>query len=159
MQDFLKNITSTSWWVGVVIVGIVINLVSSYLKPYLDEQMSKMSASKKALLDMKSQELKLLVLSIQNDKHTYIVESFNDLRHRNRALALFIMSVLLFALSQQLKANPALYTRPFNINLELLFSIVDTITMLMASICMMLGINHYKIANYITRALNQARKS
>lgn len=159
MQEFIKNLTSTSWWIGVVIVGIILNLVSSYLKPFLDDTMSKISSSKKALSEKQAEEWKSLVAAIKNDQHAYMVEAFRDLRHRNKALALFIMSILLFALSQQFKANPALYIWPFKINLEILFAIIDIGTMLIASFCMITGINHYKRAKEITRALNEAATS
>lgn len=36
MDEFAQNLTSPAWWVGVVVVGILINLVSAYAKPVLD---------------------------------------------------------------------------------------------------------------------------
>jgi hypothetical protein len=36
MADFTNNLTSISWWIGVVIVGILLNLVAIYLKSPID---------------------------------------------------------------------------------------------------------------------------
>lgn len=33
MNDFLNNLSSLGWWLGVVIVGLLINLVAAYLEP------------------------------------------------------------------------------------------------------------------------------
>jgi hypothetical protein len=43
MSELLKDLTSFHWWMGVVIVGIVINLASDYLKPRADKLLSSMS--------------------------------------------------------------------------------------------------------------------
>jgi hypothetical protein len=36
MIDFINNLTSISWWIGVVIVGILLNIASMYLKSPID---------------------------------------------------------------------------------------------------------------------------
>lgn len=40
MDELAHNLASPTWWVGVVIVGLLINLASAYLKPGLDYLMS-----------------------------------------------------------------------------------------------------------------------
>jgi len=47
MSNFLSDITSLYWWIGVVVMGILINLISSYLKPQIDSFTSKYSISKR----------------------------------------------------------------------------------------------------------------
>ena len=49
MKEFLAQITSLSWWFGVVIVGLLINLAASYIKPKIDaihENISKNARNK-----------------------------------------------------------------------------------------------------------------
>lgn len=43
MDELTKNLSSPYWWIGVVVVGILINLASAYLKPALDRWLSRMS--------------------------------------------------------------------------------------------------------------------
>jgi hypothetical protein len=43
MEEAYKAITSPAWWVGVVIVGLIINLAAAYLKPRLDQAASSVS--------------------------------------------------------------------------------------------------------------------
>lgn len=40
MDEIVKNISSGSWWIGVVIVGISLNLLSAYLKAPIDRLLS-----------------------------------------------------------------------------------------------------------------------
>jgi hypothetical protein len=43
MRNFLKDINSLYWWLSVVVVGIIINVTSSYLKIKLDRRLSAVS--------------------------------------------------------------------------------------------------------------------
>lgn len=43
MNEVIRNLSSISWWFSVVIVGIIINLISIYLKAKLDKQLSSNS--------------------------------------------------------------------------------------------------------------------
>ena len=43
MSDFIKNFLSPAWWIGVVVVGIALNLISSYLKNPLDRVLTLFS--------------------------------------------------------------------------------------------------------------------
>ena len=43
MNEFWRNLESSSWWIGVVVVGILINILAAYLKPWIDSLMSRVS--------------------------------------------------------------------------------------------------------------------
>src|SRR5258708_31110019 len=43
MDAFMKDVSSVNWWIGVVIVGILINLLSAYLKNPADKVLSGIS--------------------------------------------------------------------------------------------------------------------
>lgn len=45
MEEFTKNLSSISWWFGVVAVGLVVNVASAYLKAPLDKILSTISDS------------------------------------------------------------------------------------------------------------------
>jgi hypothetical protein len=64
VADFFNNVTSISWWIGVVIVGILVNLAAIYLKSPLDRLLSSISTKyrikskpQKAELDAKIRNL------------------------------------------------------------------------------------------------------
>lgn len=43
MDEITKNLSSPTWWISVVLVGLLINLASAYLKPAIDRLMSILS--------------------------------------------------------------------------------------------------------------------
>ncbi len=43
MDDLINNVGSLTWWISVVLVGVLINLVSAYLKSLLDRVLSGLS--------------------------------------------------------------------------------------------------------------------
>lgn len=43
MDAILNSVLTIEWWLGVVAVGIALNLVSAYLKPWLDRRVSSVS--------------------------------------------------------------------------------------------------------------------
>lgn len=49
MQDFLKDIQTISWWLEVIMIGLLVNLASDYLKPLLDSLLLKKIAKKVAI--------------------------------------------------------------------------------------------------------------
>lgn len=47
MNEILNNISSISWWFGVIFVGVLVSLGAGYLKPYTDNWLASHSKSKK----------------------------------------------------------------------------------------------------------------
>src|SRR6267142_4983574 len=43
MSDFLRSLTSLYWWISVVVVGLVINVLSNCATRKLDARLSKVS--------------------------------------------------------------------------------------------------------------------
>jgi hypothetical protein len=65
VTEFVTNLSSLYWWVSVVVVGILVNVCSTYLQKLLDSRMSrisdrwkKRSLERKVLYDWKVAELK-----------------------------------------------------------------------------------------------------
>ncbi|MBW7472579.1 hypothetical protein [Marinobacter sp. F4218] len=47
MNEILNNISSISWWFGVVFVGVIVSLTASYIKPRLDTWLANFSKAKR----------------------------------------------------------------------------------------------------------------
>lgn len=47
MEEILKSIQSVYWWFSVIIVGVGVNLFTLFLKPKLDNFLSKWSAKRR----------------------------------------------------------------------------------------------------------------
>ncbi len=47
METFLKNLTDPSWWIGVVLLTVFLNLGSAYLKPIIDRLLARWSKQRR----------------------------------------------------------------------------------------------------------------
>lgn len=56
MDEFAKTVASPYWWLSIVLVGILINLVSAYIKPVLDRAMSRVSLAWRTRNDQRRAE-------------------------------------------------------------------------------------------------------
>jgi hypothetical protein len=96
MMDFLHNLSSPSWWVGVVAVGIVINLVSSYLKPRIDNWAAGFSAKRRSRLERQRQEHETHVNLLATDPLEFDFVALSEIRRRQRCVMGLLFSVILF---------------------------------------------------------------
>ena len=97
MEELLRNVSSPSWWVGVVIVGILINLISAYLKPRIDGIASKLSTRRRNQVAADQEFRKAAVERLKADPHEQLMAAAVELRHRLRALWSMLLGVLSFA--------------------------------------------------------------
>jgi len=94
MKTFLTNLTSLYWWVSVVIVGILINLTSAYLKNRLDGRLSRISGWWRKRSEAKKAETEQSVVNLVDNPHEQYMAAFDGLRHGLRAVTVFLLSVL-----------------------------------------------------------------
>jgi len=99
MIDFLNNISSTYWWLSVVIVGILINLTSHYLQKRLEVQMSSVSSWWKRRSDEQEQKKKREIDRLRGNSQEQIIESFVELRYRTRGTLLIVLAVAFLVLA------------------------------------------------------------
>lgn len=94
MNELLRNISSPSWWVGVVIVGILINLISAYLKPRIDGIVSKFSTRRRNQLAADREFRKATVERLRADPHEQVMAVASELRWRMRSLGAMLLGAV-----------------------------------------------------------------
>jgi hypothetical protein len=67
MSKLLDTIESPEWWISVVVVGLIINLASAYLKPWIDRTTVRFSEKRRQKRDQQNKEFELLVESLINE--------------------------------------------------------------------------------------------
>jgi hypothetical protein len=96
MEDALKAITSPAWWVGVVIVGLLINLVAAYLKPRLDQAASSISVRWATRTDEQRRQRLERIQHLRGDVNEQLFASFDVIYALLGAILLLIGSMFLF---------------------------------------------------------------
>ena len=100
MTSLLDSVTSLSWWIGVVLVGLAINIAAAYLKPRLDGVMGSVStrwakANSKRQLE-RNERLNLLASS----EHEQVLSGLEELRLRIRSFGYCFQAIVLAAIAE-----------------------------------------------------------
>jgi hypothetical protein len=103
MEELIKNLSSISWWFGIVFVGIVLNVLSAYLKPALDSSFSKISSRWRNRSEDARTSRALIVSELRNDKHQQLLMLADENRKRLLGINLLIISLMLLLISVSIK--------------------------------------------------------
>ena len=93
MDDFSRNLGSLSWWLGVVVVGLVLNLVSAYLKAPFDRLFSAASSRWNRRSELVRTEEAKKVAELRNDHEARNHLFAEEIRCRLRHLSLLLLAV------------------------------------------------------------------
>ncbi len=98
MKQVLKDISSLYWWIGVVLVGIAINVASHYLQEALDTQLSSVSSWWRERSEaQRAQRLKELEKLCDNP-HEQILLAFSEMQTRFQSIVSLTFPLLFLAL-------------------------------------------------------------
>ena len=125
-NKFLADISSVYWWIAVVLVGLVINLASAYLKPVLDNFYLKHSASRKRKIDVENKKLDTEAGILLKDMHLLILKGFEEVRWFVLSIFLLLLAFVIAYLSSRVSGP----TGPQPLVSALLFFLAFSIFML-----------------------------
>lgn len=156
MEEIIKNISSISWWFGVVFVGVVVSLIAGYLKPRIDRWLANYSKSRKNKNEHEKQEWASEVARLQADENyrALFASRITHLHGRSTFFMLGGVSMLLirsvFSLFFQLPhigdPEEAKEITAFISSLsedKILFFLKATIT-LIGALSLLIGISYFK---------------
>lgn len=98
MRDFLTNITTLSWWISVVIVGILINIFSAYLKDKFDGYLSSISSWWRYRSEAQRAKRESLLNKLRDNSHEQVMTALDEMRNRVRSIQFFLMGGLHFGI-------------------------------------------------------------
>ncbi len=103
MSQLFNNFTSIGWWIGVVIVGLIINIVSTYLKPKIDVFLSSVS-SKWATRNEKLRSARNIKVQLLRDNdHEQVMCYLQYLNQKLWVVIYMVFSVLTAVFAMYLK--------------------------------------------------------
>jgi len=98
MESFINQISTPSWWISVVAVGIVINLVSTYLKPTVDGGLSNISSWWRKRSEAEKDKKQKYLEKLRGNNEEQFFAATDDLRERIRAIHLLLIGVFVMLL-------------------------------------------------------------
>jgi hypothetical protein len=90
MNDFLKDLGSAHFWLSVVLVGVLMNLASDYLKPFLDRIGSRLSEPFRRKIEKQSLAQNDRIGEMANDEHAQVLSAVTEVSLRVQGLQSFI---------------------------------------------------------------------
>lgn len=98
MDRFIHEISSLYWWIGVVIVGIVINIASSYIKKIMESSLSGVSSYWERKQTKRAAKIAKKIEILKGNSELRVIYALRESRYRIRALSFFISAILLMAM-------------------------------------------------------------
>ena len=68
MQEFLADLSTAYWWLSVVVVGLIINVAATYVRPLLDRTGSAASTHWRAASEGRQRSFDTAVAKVKADK-------------------------------------------------------------------------------------------
>lgn len=168
MHEILNNISSISWWFGVIFVGVLVSLGAGYLKPHTDKWLAKYSKSRKNKNDEERQKWDYAVSRLQLDENYRIlfISRITHVHGRSTfimlaGISMFLISIILSVISQIPSINPSVEPSKVAIFLsnfpeEKIVNIFIMLAALMGSILLILGINYSKGSEKLQQQLEES---
>jgi hypothetical protein len=149
MKDFFTNLGSLYWWISVVVVGVLINLFSAYLKNKLDRYLSSTSSWWRKRTEVKSNQRQSTIDKIRSDPDEKDRIIQNELRDRLQSIyfVVFGFGTLFFGIIIRLLAMQDLFGR-----------VLAYFMFLLSAIALIMGTGYYTSANNKQNLLNEAQQ-
>ena len=116
MTELLNNLSSVGWWISVVLVGLLINLVSAYIKSPIDKLGSKLSSAWRHRTEQSALRLIAAVEVAVADPSNLAHLQFRALSNRSKSngwLVFICICLVAMALDEILVALGQMHGQPF----------------------------------------------
>jgi hypothetical protein len=98
MQELIKQLTSISWWVSVVVAGVLASLAAAYLKPRTDRVIGSVSVRYRRRNEQQAKARAKQIEDLRLDQHEQIVFAILINYKLLRAIHFLVMGSILAVL-------------------------------------------------------------
>lgn len=98
MEEFTKSISSISWWLGVVFVGILLNVISAYIKSPLDLFFSGISGWWRSRSEIQIAKRTEAIEKLRANFEEQLMLAHTENRHRQRGTLFALATVFMLVL-------------------------------------------------------------
>jgi hypothetical protein len=115
MNDFLVDLQSTKWWLSVVIVGVLVSIVGTFLARLLDTRLAAASRWWRGLRETAQQQHMMHLESLRGDTRKQLLLAATETRCRLQSLSGLVQLIasITFAILSMVFGAPSWVTIPF----------------------------------------------
>ncbi len=99
MDALIEQLRSPTWWIGVVAVGILINLVSAYLRKWIDKLLARFSVLYRHRSAIVSKRREDEIESLLREPRQMILYSYRAISSQLRATRFLFLGLVFWALA------------------------------------------------------------
>ena len=154
-SKLLSDLSSWYWWVSIVLVGLLINLASAYLKPHLDRYYEGRSVKRRIESAAGRQAFEQRVHVLAANSTLLILEAQSEARYRTQALILFVLASFSITLGI-LGGRSQLASHVVAVGLSTVFSVLGLFAYIMAMYFMKHANAARRIVEAATRSIGDA---
>ena len=99
MLDMYNKFVDLSWWVNVVVVALLLNIVSSYIKSFIDAFLAKVSDSYRKRVEEQTNYYENLRKQAEEDQDLQIRITLEQMRLKTETTYRFVLGVVCLYLS------------------------------------------------------------
>jgi len=101
MDNFLKDLASPYWWISVIFIGFLINVVAAFLKDRIEKSLGNYSKKRKTRLELQKKE-EMEEIDLISRSNMAIIEYFFEYIHRSMVgIRFFFLGVLGLLINNQ----------------------------------------------------------
>lgn len=97
MDRLLEEFSSIYFWVGVVLVGILINIASTYIRKYIEYWLAGISSSLRQKREDRIAEDDRIIQALIESQDLRIIYQFREIKYRIRSLFFFVACLAFMA--------------------------------------------------------------
>ena len=156
MNNFLSDLNSIYWWVSVVLVGFLINLLGNTVSKTMDNVYSKYSQKRFAKKESLEKAFEEEIINLLANKHEQLMTIAKETNIRSLALDNGIKAVLFIAMGMGISPMQSMDSTP---KADLLISLV---LMLFGLVFVILSFSHNSKAhklNYLLAEVNRRQET
>lgn len=144
----MNEIFTPVWWFSVVFVGIVINLLSSYLKKFVDNFLSNISSWWRKKSTARQQAWEECVERLVEKEEEKIQSILEENRMRLQSIFFMVFSIILFLFSNYLEQS----------NVSIFIRLLAYLSLPVSSLLAFVSILEWESANNKEKAIKEAKK-
>lgn len=146
MEGFARDIASLHWWLAVVTVGVIINIVSVYAHRHLDRALSNWSSRYRKHAELRIAKRRDYIEALRQDGQKRTEAAIDEIRNRLRFIQFILFGAVLFLLAVHMRM-----TAPAN-------TFVSNLALLFGAIAIMSAVPYIFAAFDQERLLNESRR-
>jgi len=145
VSEIFDELSRPTWWISVVVVGLIVNLASAYLKGPLDNSLASSSAWWRRRSEKRRAEWERFVAEIGSSTEARNEAFFSEIRSRQKSASFLLGATFLMVMA----TGGPLFIMP---------KLFSAVTFLASSLSFLLSIFSVENATYIHGAFGEAKK-